>query len=385
MKANPKVEEVLGLLKPDFEILEKGKQRQGTVGKNKQPDYLPLIINGVPVSEREKYCQHGKDYCQYNHKERFYDKRKMLFEQIFGLISTFRAGSDAQLTVGINLGAGFGPSILGLKQLVFEDKDPWLQERLSKQKISQLGPKDLKDVNTKGLMPRALECIDYFKKTLGYKALVCIYPDILWGPFSLAHLIRGDGIFTDLYDDPDFVHHLMEISTFLYVKSATALKKALGEPNGKCYQNGFYTSDSGVWSNEDTAVLLSPSQLEKFVFPYLRKAYKSFGGAVVHFCGRADYLLDPLLDLPEVKGINFGEPHLQKLSYEKIIHKLLDKGKTYYGGWPKKEGESTENYFKRMLQPLEGEKRSLVLAYGLTEEEQKNPQVVMELWHLLQE
>ena len=385
MKANPKIKEVLGLLKPDFEVLEKGKQRQAAVGKSKPTDYLPLVINGVPVSEREKYCQHGKDYCQYNHRERFYDKRKMLFEQIFGLISTSRSNSDAQLTVNTNLGAGFAPGILGLKQLVFEDKEPWLQERLSKEKISQLSPKDLKDVNTKGLMPRALEYIDYFKKTLVNKALVCIYPDILWGPFSLAHLIRGDDIFTDLYDDSKFVHHLMEISTLLYVKSATALKKALGEPKESGYFGNFYMGDSGVWSNEGTAVLLSPSQLEKFVFPYLEKAYKSFGGAVVHFCGRADYLLDPLLDLPEVKGINIGEPHLQKLSYEKIMHKLLDKGKTYYGGWSKNEGESRKNYFKRMLQPLEGEKRSLVLAYSLTEKEQKNPEKVMELWHLLQE
>jgi len=46
--------------------------------------------------------------------------------------------------------------------------------------------------------------------------------------------------------------------------------------------------------------LLSPSQLEKFVFPYWRRAYKSFGGAVVHFCGRADHLLEPLLELAEI-------------------------------------------------------------------------------------
>jgi len=385
MKLNSKVEEVLDLLEPNFETLEKGKQRQGAVGKNKRTDYLPLIINGVLVPERERYCQHDKDYCQYNHRERFYDKQKMLFEQIFGLISTFRGKSDAQLTASVNLGAGFAPSILGLKQLVFEDKDPWLQERLSKEKISQLSPEDLEDVSAKGLMPRALEYIDYFKKALGYKALICIYPDILWGPFSLAHLIRGDDIFIDLYDDSDFVHHLMEISTSLYIKSATALKKVIGESTEECYHNGFYVSNSGVWSNEDTAVLLSPSQLEKFVFPYWRRAYRPFGGAVVHFCGRADYLLEPLLELPEIKGINLGEPHLQKLSYREIMKKLLNKGKTYYGSWPKKEGENTESYFKRMLEPLEGEKGSLILAYNLTEEEQKNPQAVMELWHSLQE
>jgi len=385
MKLNSKIKEVLDLLEPDFEILERGKQRQGAIGKNKHTDYLPLVINGVPVAEREMYCQHGKDYCQYNHRERFYDKRKMLFEQIFGLISTFRGKSDAQLTVGVNLGAGFGPSILGLKQLVFEDKEPWLQERLSKEKISQLSPEDLEDVSVKGLMPRALEYTDYFKKTLGYKARVCIYPDILWGPFSLAHLIRGDDIFTDLYDDPGFVHHLMEISTLLYIRGVATLKKAIGEPREECYHNGFYMSNNGVWSNEDTAVLLSPSQLEKFVLPYLRKAYKPFGGAVIHFCGRADHLLEPLLELPEIKGINLGEPDWQKLSYEEIMKKLLNKGKTYYGSWPKKEEENTKSYFKRMLTPLKGEKRGLVLAYSLTKEEQKNPQAVMELWHSLQE
>jgi len=115
MKLDPKVEDVMSLLEPDFEILGKGKQRQEAVGRSKRVDYLPLIMNGVPVPEREEYCQHGKDYCRYNHRERFYDKQKMLFEQILALISIFRGESDAQLAVGINLGAGFAPSILGSK------------------------------------------------------------------------------------------------------------------------------------------------------------------------------------------------------------------------------------------------------------------------------
>jgi len=106
---------------------------------------------------------------------------------------------------------------------------------------------------------------------------------------------------------------------------------------------------------------------------------------VVHFCGRADHLLEPLLELPEIKGINLGEPNLQKISYEEIMKKLLNKGKTYYGSWPKKEEENTKSYFKRMLAPLKGEKRGLVLTYNLTKEEQKNPKRVMELWHSLQE
>ena len=382
MKPESKIKKVLSLLEPDFEVIEKGKQRQALIARNESADYLPLLLQDVPVPEREKYCQPNPPYCQYNFKEQFYDKRKMLFEQLFDLISTARSNSDAQLTVSARMGAAFLLSVLELKQEIFEDKDPWLQERLSKEEISKLKPEDLEDISEKGLMPQTLEYISYFKKTLGKK--VSVYVDYTWGPFSLAHLIRGDNIFIDLYDDSGFVKHLMEIATQLYVKGSALLKERVGESLNECRHGNFYMGNNGVWSNEDTAVLLSPSQLEEFVFPYLRKAYKPFGGAVVHFCGKADYLLDSLLDLPEIKGINLGEPDWQELSYEQIMKMLLNKEKTYYGHWSKKQGESTEKYFRRMLEPLEGEKRGLILAYNLTEEEKKNPQAVMDLWHSLQ-
>ena len=380
----PEIEEVLRFAELDEEALRKGKQRQGAVAKNEDTDYLPLLLEDMPVSEKEQYCRADTGYCQYNRKEQFYDKRKMLFEQLWGLVSTARSKSDAQPAASVDLGAGFVPSILGLEQIVFEDKDPWLQERLSKQEITQLAPGNLGEVSRDGLMPRALEYVAYFRETLGKRASVCIYPDILWGPFSVAHLIRGDDLFTDLHDDPGFVHHLMEVASNLYVRCASILKKAIGELNGETCQGGFYLSNSGVWSNEDTAVLVSPSQAEEFVFPYLRKAYAPFGGAVVHFCGRADHLLEPLLELPEVKGINLGEPEWQKLSWEEIMKMVLSKGKAYYGHWPRKEGESTSEYFTRMLEPLEGERRGLVLTYGLTKGEQENPGKVMDIWHSLQ-
>ena len=378
-----KTREVLDFLDPDFRVLDRGRQRQACVGRNENPDYLPLLIQGVPVPEREKYCRSNTNYCRFNFREQFYDKEKMLFEQLFGLISIVRSRSDAQLNISARMGAGFLHSVLGLKQEIFEDKDPWLQQRLSKEEISKLEPNDLETISGRGLMPQALEYIRYFRKVLGEKALV--YVDYTWGPFSLAHMIRGDKIFTDLYDDSEFVKHLMEIATALYVSGVATLKMAIGEPENQTFSDGFYLSNSGVWSNEDTAVLLSPSHLEEFVFPYLQKAYQPFEGAIVHFCGKADYLLEPLLELPEVKGVNLGQPSWQKLTYGQIMKMLLEKGKVYYGSWPKQEGESTESYFKRVLEPLEGKKRGLVLAYDLTEQEQKNPQAVMELWHSLQE
>lgn len=379
----PPVDEVLDLIQLDEDTILAGRRRQAAVGNNAETDALPLLVEGVPVPERGQFCRTDTDHCRYNPKQRFYDKRKMLFEQLWSVASSARSESDSQPSVSVDLGAGFAPSILGLEQLVFDDKDPWLQERLTKEQISAIEPSDLGDVAAKGLMPRALDYFAYFRQRMPDAASVCIYPDTLWGPFSLAHLIRGDDLFMDLHDDPPFIHHLMEVATAVYVGCARVLKQALGEPEGQACQGSFFLSSSGVWSNEDTAVLVSRAQAEEFIFPYLRKAYGPFGGAVIHFCGRADHLFEPLLELPEIKGINLGEPHAQQISYEQMMQMILAKGKAYYGGWPRQEGESTKAYFSRLLAPIAGEKRGLVLTYGLTEAEQHEPGRVMDLWRSL--
>ncbi len=383
MHLEPKIEQVLDEVNTENRILHRGKERQSAIGRNQKTDYLPLLLSGAPAKEKQKYCLHDSEiYCRYNLKEQFHDKEKMLFEKLIYLLSIAKSRSDAQLTVRTEMGAGFLPSTLGLKQRIFEEKDPWLQQRLTKKQISQLEAEALEDIDKKGFMPQALEYIEYFKSILKEKSSICL--SYTWGPFTLAHLIRGDDIFIDLYDDPKFVHHLMEISTHLYVKGSFAIKRAIGEPLNQGYHGSFYMSNSGVWSNEDTAVLLSPSHLEEFVFPYLREAFKPFGGAVVHFCGRADYMLDSLLNLPEVKGLNLGEPQLQKLSHTEIMKKVLCNKKVYYGSWPREKEEDLQSYFKRILKPLEGEKRGLILNYGLGEEEQEKPERVMELWHSIQ-
>ena len=136
-------------------------------------------------------------------------------------------------------------------------------------------------------------------------------------------------------------------------------------------------------SNEDTVILVSPRHTEELVFPYLEKAFGSFGGAIIHFCGNGNHLLDPLMDLPEIKGLNLGNP--EEYEYREVMQKLLSRGKFYYGGWPRNSDESTESYFRRMLEPLEGKRKGLILAYGLTSEEQDNPRQIIELWHAVQD
>jgi len=369
------VEEALALLKPDFELLRRGRARQTAVWEGAEPDYLPLSVVNTPVEERD-------DYPAYDTKEQFYDKRKMLVEKTWELIGVARGRSDGQLAASVDLGAGFIPGALGLEQMLFEDKPPWLKESLSKERISGIEPNELGDFAAKGLAPRALDYTEYFREKLDGKAHASLCGDMLWGPFTLAHLIRGDAIFIDVHDDPPFVHHLMEIATELYIRAVKLIKEAAGEPLTTGYRGQTYLAGGGVVVNEDTMTLVSPRHAEEFVFPYLKRALAPFDGGIVHFCGDGRHVLDALLGMPEVKGVNFGDP--QHYSYEEVMGKLLSRGKFYQGGWPREDEETTADYFGRLLAPLGGGKRGLIAAYWI-DPEQETAREVMDVWRSVQE
>ncbi|MFO7898184.1 MAG: uroporphyrinogen decarboxylase family protein [Planctomycetota bacterium] len=369
------IDRELELLTPDLERLRRGRARQEAVWKGTEADSLPLLLGNVAVDERE-------EFPTFNKKEQFYDKKKMLSDKLWRLIAVARGGSDAQLSMPADLGAGFVPSVLGLRQRVFEDKDPWLKECLPKDRIAAIEPDEIGDVTELGLMPRAVEYSRYFRQKLGSRAQVCLCGDMFWGPFSLAHLIRRDDLFTDLVDDPPFVHHLMELATTLYVRTVTTVKEAAGEPRATGYRNELYLGDGGVMVNEDTMILVSAAHAEEFAYPYLRRALGAFEGGLVHFCGDGRHLLDSLVRIPELRGVNFGDP--RHYDYDAVIRQLVAAGKFYYGGWPRGEGDTAEHHFRRLLAPLEGAKRGLIAAYHVDRKTER-PGEVLEQWRSVQE
>lgn len=95
------------LLKPIDRVIAKGKERQENIWCNREVDYLPIVF-AVEVPEKEK--NHS-----YNLKEQFFDKEKMLQEQLWPVIIHSRSHSAAQLSLRANLGTGFVPTVFGLE------------------------------------------------------------------------------------------------------------------------------------------------------------------------------------------------------------------------------------------------------------------------------
>ncbi|MEW6359138.1 MAG: uroporphyrinogen decarboxylase family protein [Planctomycetota bacterium] len=360
------VDEILALLEPNEDRLARGRERQAKIWRNEAPDAVPVISGGGAVPEK-------KSYRHYTLAEQFDDKEKMLVEHLWGMISLARGTSDGQLAIRPNLGVGFIPSLFGMEtKFVQEDQMPWIVGHPSKEELAKAR---MPDVRTAGLMPKCLEMIAYFKEKLDGKAHV--YLADTQGPFDIAHLLRGHDIYTDIYDDPDFVHRLLDLTTETYIEVSKVMKKAIGELLDSGYHAAGYMGNGGVRLCDDSAINVSGATYREFIQPYVARALKPFGGGWYHFCGRGHQILDAIIETDGVRGINFGNPEMY--DFADVLSRVRAKGKFYQGAIPAQPGETILAYAARISGYLDGDPRSLILQ-GLPSEKGVTTDEAMEKW-----
>lgn len=323
-------------------------------------DILPIIF-WRSHSEAAGTAVSTSPGTSYTMKEQFYSKEKMLLGHLEEIAEVAGDTHQGIFCLRPNFGTIFVPAILGLDFHVPEDEFPWLTEKLNKTEVNKL---KIAGLEGSSMMERAIEYLLYFQANL--PDWIHVYLPDTQGPFDLAHLIYGDDIFLDIYEDPEFVHYLLELATTVYIEVTEKLKEVLGEKRNECYHGqalprGIYMSNGGTRISEDTATLISPAHIDEFVIPYDHRALQAFGGGFVHYCGKHEYLLESYLQLDEVRAINFGNP--EKYDFTKTMDKFLQYNKTYFGLWPKEDREDLKGYINRMLEATEGGSRGMLLHF----------------------
>ena len=329
--------------------------------------YHPIHSRGL-IRDRPPYT-----YLRYDLKEQFYDSKKMLIEALWAGIPALRGGSDTR-NIGArpNFGAVTVPSVFeGTEVGVFTDIMPWISKHLTKHEVGRFAERyDALDLSQLGVMPIALEQTRHFSDRLdGFD--IGIGDVSNQGPFDIAHQVRGEDIFYDLYDDPPFVHELMELCTKAYLDIFALIENAAGR-----------TDRTDMPYCDDSSVLLSEQLFVDFSLPYLHRLGEHCESISIHYCGKG-HLDHHYFNCPKVKTINLGQPEL--FDYSSYMERIIQAGKIYTGAWPQLPEESTaEEYFSRILAPLRNGQKSLRFSingfeYGKTSQE------LCRLWYLLQD
>jgi len=367
------IEKLIKIINQKKRIDPQGKDRITNVLENKEVDFLPLIF-----WRPQNISVPGKTYDM---KEQFYDKEKMLYAHLEEIEKCAENAFDALLCLRPNFGTIFIPSMFGLKYELPKDTFAWITSRLTKDEIKKFKIPHLGEVDT---MKKAIEYLQFFKEELPEWIQVYL-PDTL-GPFEIAHSVYGDNIFYEIYDDPSFIHYLLDLCTELYIQVTEKLKKVIGEERESCYHGhalarGIYMRNGGTRISEDSATLISPKHIDEFVIPYDKKALNAFGGGFVHFCGKNDYLLESFLKLKEVRAINLGNPEMY--DFDTTMQKFIDYKKCYFGLWPKKNKETLEEYIRRMREVTDSGTRGLILHFDEAMFPEYSCQDIVQKWRAL--
>ena len=305
----------------------------------------PLLLSSdVP----EQFSQ----LVPFTYREIHYDPEKMLFNGLLTALASQAGGREAVPSVRANMGVGIVPALFGLVQTLFDDKMPWLLEHLPPEQIREMGPDDIE------ITPEfrcALDHMEYIAEQLEGTG-VRVYPLDIQGAFDTAHLVMGDEIFYQLFDDPGLVHHLLDLCCHaIGIAFSECLKRIPG--SGETVAHYSYLAMpralGGIKLSEDTSTLLSPSAIDEFVKPYMRRALKSAGGGYIHYCGRNDALLRAVLEEPYCRGINFGNP--EKHDMEQVLSQCAAARTIYIGSLPGLPGCDTAGYLRRVTRAASGE------------------------------
>jgi len=312
----------------------------------------------------------SNNWPKFTTREIHFDRDKMLISQMKGMVSATAGGMQSVPSVRANMGCGIYPSLFPgiLPELFDDERMPWITRHLDKQTLQKLRPQDIKLTDEFKL---GLEHMVYqAEKIKGTGAYV--FPLDLQNPIDIAHLVYGDTFFYDLYDDPPFINHLLDLSCIaIEIGFAECLKVIPGSSKIVTHYNhlAMPRSGGGMKFSEDTSTLLSGEHIEEFTVPSLKRVLDSTGGGYVHFCGHNLHLLDACMKIEKVRGLNFGNP--EKYNMEEVLSRCAKAGKVYYGGIPKPADEDYKSYFKRLCKAaVDGNGRCrLLLSMGASSTE----------------
>ena len=396
---SPPIEKVLALLEDaiDPQVIEAGRRRQEDVWLGKIPDYLPLLLGYMPANagglrhdRRYQHAEHElvggivveelEQYPHFNLIEQFTDPEKMLYEALWDMIGWARARSDAQLSIRNNFLDWVLASAFGMNPRFDEVETPWAVDHLEKSKLGEL---TIEGMENHDLIQRSLKFIEYFNRHLPKH--VHQYTSDSGGPLSQTNYLFGnEWLWTDFYDDPDFINKALYFCTEVHKYMGDIYKKAAGENGRYSYNGPLFISGNATKVVDDCNVMLSPAHWKRFVKPRISECFEYFGTGWYHSCGHFPEKLDLLLEIPHLRAINFGNPEMW--DQDDAVKRIIRSGKIYYGAWCRKPDEKLEDYLRRALLATGGEKKGLIIFLHETHGQTlPHPEKIMELWHKLQD
>jgi len=262
-----------------------------------QPEHIPLGVGFYPDWWNKNYgFSYGKEYyydADYR-VDMLVKAQKTLYER-FGDVGLGNPNPEPRPL--ITFGMVMLPAIFGCDIVFKEDALPWAMPlNLSKEDCDKLVKPDLPNVSP---MKEVLGQIEHLKAKYGK-----VVGDInTTGVQNLALKLRGDQLYIDFFEDPDFCHRLLKFCTDCMID----LWKLIYPITGTGAVDVTPMCDPKIFCVANCTVeQISGDTYEEFGLPYdimLSNACHPFG---IHHCGNLDAVAEQYAKVPNLVFIEAG-------------------------------------------------------------------------------
>lgn len=160
------------------------------------------------------------------------------------------------------------------------------------------------------------------------------------GPFNNAHLIRGNDIIFDFFDNPGQLEYFLDYITDYLIDLVKELQHLTTNRDGWFFDWGSLWKGYGRISN-CTVHLISPDMYRNFVLKRDIKFLEGIGGGRIHYCGSYPEVIESFINMPPVTGFD----------YDNSLHSLVDvcklaPDKVPVFCWAQRNSETINNLLK---------------------------------------
>jgi hypothetical protein len=278
-------------------------------------DRPPLVIQGAfgsALSLPEPWA----DFHYYPYGETFENPAAMLQDILLErVVPGLILRDDNPLAVRDNHGTVLVASALAGRWRRYGDDYPWIEPLGSTDAVREVadGAGARLDPDA-GLLPAVIETLQCYRDALArhrgcLEEIPISLPD-LQGPMDTAEQSWGSGIHLAFYDDPELVDRLLgrivEVTAAVWdlLRPYTSANRL--EPLAHA-QHGYQVPGRLLVRN-DSAVLLSARTYAGAIRPHDAALLAGVGGGSIHFCGNGAHLVEEMLAIPDLLGLDFGQP-----------------------------------------------------------------------------
>ena len=266
----------------------------------------------------------------YSYTDAFYDPVAMMQNQLLDrVVPGVILKDDNPLSIRNNHGGIQIASILGARWNIYEDNFPWVQPITERAQLEDIAASTATVGRDQGSLPQAFNTLEFFGRQLDRfpplaDAVQISVPD-LQGPMDIAEQLWGSGIYYAFYDARDLLERLLSrivevikpVFQWFCDYSTDRLAPQIATQHGYMIPGRFLLRD-------DSSIPLSPSMYEDIVRPIDARLTAAFGKVSLHSCGKWDHLIDSIVAIPGLAGLDPGNPEMMDI--QSIYARCREKG-----------------------------------------------------------